>query len=133
MKAQCAKTGHRPPLFPFKVFIGYADLTALRHATTAIADAVRVSRHRVETIPLLWRFGQLAAPHWRDAAMSAALEADAVVLACTGHHFDPEIEAWVDSLLTACRGLPVTVVAVFGEADAWTITLAASRTSSARC
>lgn len=135
MKPTSAKIGHRTrsPLIPFKVFIGYADLTALRRATSAIADAVRISGHRVETIPLLWRFGQLAAAHWRDAGMSAALEADAVVLACTSSEIEPGIEAWVDSLLSACAGLPITVVAVFGEADAWTITLAACRTSSAGC
>ncbi len=108
---------------PFRVFIGYADQIALRRATTTIADAVRASGRRVEMVPLLWRFGQLSSPRWRDLALSAAMQAHAVVLACTSPRSEPELESWVNSLLSASRGLPITVVAVFGESDAWTITL----------
>jgi hypothetical protein len=106
------------------VFIGYADLAAVRDATATIADAIRASGRKFEIHPLLWRFDQLGSAYWRDRAVQAALSADVIVLASS----DPAalaggVEEWVAAFLQANRGRRATLVAVGGPADAWTISI----------
>ena len=113
-----------PPALPFKVFIGYADLPAVRRATSTSADAIRVSGRRFQIEPMLWRFEQLASAHWRDRAVQAALQADVIVLAASEPAaLGTGIEQWVDSFLAANRGRRATLVAVAGASDAWTISI----------
>jgi hypothetical protein len=109
---------------PLKVFIGYGDVPAVRRATGSIGTTLRESRRNVELQPMLWRFQQLASSHWRDRAIAAALEADIVVLTCS----DPEsltadVEDWVNGFLAASRGRRATIVAITGQAEAWTISV----------
>jgi hypothetical protein len=125
---KCGRFGKaaRPPShpLPFKVFIGYADLCAARHATAAIGEAVRTARRRFEIQPMLWRFDQLASTHWRARAVAAAMEADAIVLASDAATPLPaSLEAWIYDFLAASRGRRVTLVAITGPADAWTISI----------
>lgn len=119
-------TGKNRPLVPalrLKVFIGYADLRAVRRATSTIADAIRCSGQRVTIEPMLWRFDQLASNHWRDRAIEAALSADVIVLASSESGSGLAVEPWVDAFLAANRGHRATIVAVSGENEAWTISI----------
>lgn len=114
---------------PFKVFIGYADVSAVRRATSTIADAVRGSGRRFEIQPMLWRFSQLISSHWHDRAITAALDADIIVLASSNSaDLSQKIEEWVDAYLAARHGKRTTIVAVLGDSDAWTISMEQSRT-----
>jgi hypothetical protein len=107
-----------------KVFIGYADLPAVRRAMGSVGAAVRGAAKSVDLVPLLWRFQQLESSHWRDRAITAALDADLVILATsTPGPLPKPTEQWVDVLLNASRGRPVTLVAITGSTDAWTITI----------
>jgi NAD(P)H-hydrate repair Nnr-like enzyme with NAD(P)H-hydrate dehydratase domain len=119
-----AKGKRRPPLrpLPFKVFIGYTDLGAVRNATDTIADAVRAASRRFQIQPMLWRCDQLASAHWRDRAIRAAQEADVIVLASSGG-LSAGVEDWVNAFLIANRGHRATIIAISGPADAWTISI----------
>lgn len=120
-KARCKET---PPIL-FKVFIGYADVTAVRRAMSTVADAVRASRRPVQIQPMVWRFAQLESSHWRDRAITAAMSADIVVLASSIEQTElPDgVEAWVNAFLAANRGRKATLVSVAGEREAWTISI----------
>jgi hypothetical protein len=121
-----AKGKRRPPLrpLPFKVFIGYTDLGAVRNATDTIADAVRTASRRFQIQPMLWRCDQLASAHWRDRAIRAAQEADVIVLASSEvGGLSAGVEEWVNAFLIANRGRRATIVAISGPADAWTISI----------
>jgi hypothetical protein len=120
------KAKRRPPVraVPFKVFIGYTDLTAVRNATDAIADAIRSTSRPFRTHPMLWRCDQLASPHWRDRAIHAAQEADVIVLASSDScGFSAGVEDWVNAFLVANRGRRAMIVAISGPSDAWTISI----------
>ncbi|PTX91775.1 hypothetical protein [Opitutus sp. ER46] len=111
-------------MVPFRVFIGYADIAAARRATGIVGHVVRRAGLRVEIQPRLWRFAQLASSYWADRAVTAALDADLIVLAGDAPGAsDPAIEPWINALLAAHRGRPTTIVSLGGENDAWTITL----------
>lgn len=108
---------------PLKVFIGYADLPAVRRAMACVADAARDSGRAVEIQPWLWRAQQLASSHWRDRSITAALEADIIVLTSSGGApLVPEFDNWGRHFLKAARTRPATLVVVTGP-DAWTITI----------
>lgn len=115
----------RPPaprVLPFKVFIGYGDLPAVRAATAVIADALHSTRRRFDLEPMLWRFDQLASSHWQDVAVRAAQQADVIVLTSSEPStLATAVESWVNAFLKANRGRPVTLVAVAGPSEAWTI------------
>lgn len=112
------------PAIPLKVFIGYADVVAARRAMGTIGDTVRTSGRACEIQPMLWRFAQLASSHWKDRSITAALEADVVVLASTTpSDVSTAIEQWVNDLLHANRGRRVTIVSIAGGSDAWTISV----------
>lgn len=107
---------------PFKVFIGYGDLPAVRTATGVIADAMQSAGRRFDLQPMLWRFDQLASSHWRDVAVRAAQDADVIVLTSSAPGtLAPAIEGWLTAFLEANRGRRATIVAVAGPSDAWTI------------
>ncbi len=119
---------------PFKVFIGYADLPAVRIATGVIADAIRRHGRRFDIQPMLWRFDQLASDHWRAVAIRAATEADVIVLASSAPGaLTPGVEGWVNAFLVANRGRPATLVAVAGPFEAWTISIEEPASSLAAC
>jgi len=109
------------PVVPLRVFIGYADLPAVRRATACIGDAARDSGRRAEIQPMLWRSQQLASSHWRDRSITAALEADIVVLtSSSAGPLAPDFDQWVRHFLRSATDRPVTLVVIAG-ADAWTI------------
>jgi hypothetical protein len=117
------KKRHAKPALPVKVFIGYADLPAVRRATACVLDAARDSGRRVEIEPLLWRSQQLASGYWRDRSITAALEADLIVLTSSASGpLAPEFDQWARHFLKAARHGPTTLVVITG-ADAWTISL----------
>ena len=122
--AQVSPKGRKkalPPL-PMKVFIGYADIAAVRGAMGVVTDAARSSGRKVEIQPLLWRFDQLASSHWRDRAITAALEADIVILTSSGAEISHAVEHWISRFLATARGRRTTLVVISG-ADAWTISI----------
>lgn len=124
--ARLTKSRHRPPAraLPFRVFIGYSDLPAVRNATAVIGDAVRESSRKFEIHPLLWRFDQLASAHWSPKAVAAALHADVVVLTSSSPTaLSSAIEQWISAFLAANRGRPTTLIAISGESEAWTISI----------
>lgn len=115
-----------PPALPFRVFLGYADVPAVRGATATINDAIRSTGRSFAIEPMLWSFAQLANAYWRDRAVRAALDADIVVLASSRPGaLSADIEAWIEAFLAANRGRRATIVAISGPADAWTISIEA--------
>lgn len=74
--------------------------------------------------PMLWRFDQLNGANWSELALRDAANADIVVLASTESGGLPaSLEHWVSALLGRVDGRPVTIVAVFGSTEAWTISI----------
>lgn len=73
---------------------------------------------------MLWRFQQLESAHWRDRAVNAARDADVVVLtSSTPGALSPAMEAWANDFLRASLGRSITLVAIAGAHEAWTISL----------
>jgi hypothetical protein len=123
-RASISRRRPAPRAVPFKVFIGYADLVAVRHATSTIADAILSTGRHFQVQPMLWRYDQLANGHWRDRAIRAAQEADVVVLASSEPGgLSAGVEDWVNAFLAANLGRRATIVAVAGANDAWTISI----------
>jgi hypothetical protein len=112
------------PSQPFRAFIGYGDMTAVRRATSTIKDVLEATPHAYDFQPLLWPFDQLASAHWRERALAAARGADIVVLASSQPGELPAlIEHWISALLEEARGRRLTLVAIAGASDAWTISI----------
>lgn len=86
-----------------------------------IRDVLAASRRGYEFQPMLWRFDQLGRDNWAEIALRDATNATIVVLASTEAGLDPAIERWVTHLMSRKQGTPVTIVAVLGATEAWTI------------
>lgn len=115
----------RGPRVPVPVLIAYGDVASARQAMSRVNTLVRTLRDNGELQPMLWRFDQLDDPKWREMALRDAGRASALVLAMTDEAaFCPRTEAWVNALLGRSRGTSLTVLALVGGRDAWTITLA---------
>lgn len=123
--ARRSRTAPKPaPAVTLKVFIGYADLPAVRRATSAVGQAMMRSGLSVDFRPMLWRCEQLVSSHWRDRATSAALEADIVVVASsTPGGITPAVEQWINGFIDAAHGRRATLVVINGANDAWTISI----------
>lgn len=125
----------RPPEtpLPFHAFIAYDDVAAARGAMTAINEVLRAAPRPHGLRPMLWRAAQLTSAHWEEASLREAIAADVVVLAFTGRSaLSPAIETWVAQLLARKRGARITVVALLGEDDAWTISIEVPATRAMR-
>lgn len=112
----------RSPLF--RVFIGYADLSAVRQATGTLRETLLQEGRDVILEPILWSFEQLADVHRRSQALETARGAHLIVLASSeAAAFGPKIESWIRDLLAAVHGKQVTLVAIASATEAWTISL----------
>jgi hypothetical protein len=119
-----APRARNPAPAPFRALIVYADVPAARRAMTEIRNVLLATGRAYEFCPMLWRFDQLAGEHWREVALRDAAEAAIVVLASTDSAIIPAgLECWVSSLLARKQGLPITIVAVLGATEAWTISI----------
>lgn len=113
-----------PPAAPFHAFIAYADVPAAARAMRTINEVLEAVHKKRPLRPMLWRFNQLVHPKWHDAALADAADANVVVLASTAADtLTPELEAWISGFLAHQRGTRTTLVALFGEEDAWTISI----------
>lgn len=113
-----------PPPVPFDVFIAYADLPAARRAIAVINDVLRATGRRFAFQPMLWRFDQLAAEKWREGALADAAATSLVIFASTeSGELSPALESWANALLARKRGGRLTLVALLGENDTWTISI----------
>ncbi len=112
------------PTQPFPAFIAYADVPAAGRAMGTINGLLGALRKNHAFKPMLWRFSQLIDPKWREAAIADAAQADVVVLASTSATtLTEELEAWIGSFLARRRGRRTTLVSLFGQEDAWTISI----------
>lgn len=131
-----AKARAKPvPPVPVRVLIAYVDIPSARNAIARVERLMHTSptERPTELHPLLWRFDQLDDPRWRETALRDAANATALVLAMSDEaDFCPRTEAWMTALLNRMRGSNVTVLALIGERDAWTITLAQPASTLAR-
>jgi hypothetical protein len=90
----------------------------------AIDEVLRATRHPFELRPMLWRFDQFIQPAWREHALCDAAQADIVVVASTSNGALPEpLDQWIGALLTRKRGSRLTLVAILGDHDTWTISI----------
>ncbi|HVS52480.1 MAG TPA: hypothetical protein VHD62_09005 [Opitutaceae bacterium] len=106
------------------MFIAYADLPAARRAIAVINEVLRATRRRFAFRPMLWRFDQLAAEKWRACALTDAAATPLVIFASTGAgELSPALESWTNALLTRKRGERLTLVALLGADDTWTISI----------
>ena len=123
--------GHRtpspqPPARPpeFKAFIAYADRDAARNAMRTIDDVLRTEGQPHELHPMLWRIDQLCTARWHELALADAAAAHVVVLASSKPGaLSPALEGWIGEFLARRRGARVTLVALLGPGEAWTIAI----------
>lgn len=114
------------PRTPLRVIVAYADVPSARQAIARLTRQIALSRPDVELHPLLWRFQQLAHPRWREMALRDAAQADSVVLAVAEDAaFDASTDAWLHALAFRTGRRSVSVLAMIGETESWTITLTA--------
>jgi hypothetical protein len=119
-----AKSAIRPTV-AVPVLIAYADIASGRHALSRVTTLVRALHPGAESHPMLWRFHQLDQPRWREMALRDAARARALVLSMPHEDaFCARTEAWLTALLSRLRGTSLTVLALVGETESWTITLA---------
>jgi hypothetical protein len=112
------------PALPFHAFLAYADVSAAGRAMETINGVLRAARGKHALRPMLWRFNQLTDPKWRERAIVDAAVANVVVLASTSAKtLTAELEAWIGDFLAYNRGRRTTIVALFGDEDAWTISI----------
>lgn len=124
VRTQSLNAATRPRGEAFRAFVAYSDVIAARRALVTIGDAMRTSGRNLELHPMMWRFAQLESSHWSDRAVTAALDADIVVLASTTPaEFSPAVEQWAGYFLAAASGRRTTIVAITGTTDAWTISI----------
>jgi hypothetical protein len=98
----------------------------------AIDEVLRATHHPFELRPMLWRFDQFAQATWREHALCDAAKADIVVIASTSNGALPEpIDQWIGTLITRKRGSRLTLVAILGEHDTWTISIEEPAVASA--
>ena len=122
------KKPERRPRDPLPVLIAYGDVPSARQALARITDMLRKTEPGVELHPMLWRFNQLDDPRWRDVALADAARAKAVVLAMSHESaFCARTQSWMTTLLGQLHGRSLTVLALIGEQEAWTVTLAQPR------
>ena len=114
----------RPAAIGFKAFIAYADLNAARQAMSAINEVLQAAPRCHELQPMLWRYDQLGREKWSETSLADAAKADVVVLASSAAGAIPAaLEKWVGDFLAYKRGGRVTLVALLGHDDAWTISI----------
>jgi len=98
----------------------------------AIDEVLRATHHPFELRPMLWRFDQFSHAAWREHALCDATQADIVVIASTSSGALPEtIDQWIGTLITRKRGSRLTLVAILGEQDTWTISIEEPAAASA--
>ncbi len=97
-----------------------------------IKAVLKAAGRRLELVPMLWRFDQLDAEAWREHSLAEAARGSVVVLASSRPHVlsDP-LERWIGTLLSRGQGRKLTIVALLGPNEAWTISLQAPRKNSA--
>jgi hypothetical protein len=106
------------------VFVAYADVPAARRAISTITDVLRATGRKFEFLPMLWRFDQLAEAKWRECALADTAGANLIIFASsTPGELPPPVESWTNELIARKRGLPLTLVALLGPDDSWTISL----------
>lgn len=124
LRAQSRSKPLAGPRKPVPVLIAYGDVPSGRLALMRTKSMLRETEPDGELRPMLWRFNQLDDPRWRDVALRDATRARAVVLAISDESaLCPRTQTWLSSLLAQLRGSSVTVLALVGESEAWTITL----------
>ncbi|HUR60228.1 MAG TPA: hypothetical protein VM029_21065 [Opitutaceae bacterium] len=135
MKTSRASTSRRPdsnqpprPALEFKAFIAYADLNAARQAMRTINEVLEAAPRPYRLQPMLWRYDQISSDKWREASLADAGLADVVVVASSAAGGMPAaIEQWVGEFIKQKRGTRMTLVALLGHGDAWTISIEGPR------
>lgn len=107
----------------FDAFIAYADLPAARRALHTIDEVLRAAPRPHSLHPMLWRFDQIAAAKWHASALADATKASIVVLASSSGGLTPELESWIGEILAHKRGARITIVALLGGEEAWTVSI----------
>lgn len=108
------------------VFIAYADLPAARRALRFGQLALQNGRGVGELAPMLWRLDQLEAPRWRDTALREAGRARSLIFSASDPAAWNETALdWLKTLAAQMRGHTVSLLALVGETEHWTISFEA--------
>jgi hypothetical protein len=119
-----------PPAIEFKAFIAYADLNAARQAMRAINEVLEAAPRPYRLQPMLWRYDQICSDKWRETSLVDAALADVVVVASSAAGAMPAaVERWVGEFISQMRGTRMTLVALLGDNDSWTISIEGPRAS----
>jgi hypothetical protein len=98
-----------------------------------IRKVLKATGRRLALVPMLWRFDQLERENWRDHSITEAARASVIVLASSEtHRLSEPLERWIGSLLGRKPSCRITVVALLGPSDAWTISIEAPAPQAAR-
>ena len=117
-----------PPAIEFKAFIAYADLNAARQAMRTINEVLEAAPRPYRLQPMLWRYDQICSEKWRESSLMDAALADVVVVASsTAGAMPAAVEKWVGAFISQMRGTRMTLVALMGQDDSWTISIEGPR------
>jgi hypothetical protein len=109
---------------PLKVAIVYDSVPSGRRAVSTMRRLVGQTPEPTHLVPVLWRFDVLADAAHQARATVDALDADLLLVATDRPEaLPPHVEAWVTDFLTRRRGSPVTILAMWGLDDDWTVSL----------
>jgi hypothetical protein len=117
-------SGHAHDAVPLKLAIVYDSVPAGRRAMAVAKRMLEESGDTTGCAPSVWRFDLLDEPRCREHATIDAVAADLLILATEKPDALPTtVENWVSDFLARRRGTPVTILAMWGLEDEWTISL----------
>lgn len=109
---------------PLKVTIVYDGVPAGRRAVGTMQRLIAQGEEPTQLVPHLWRRDLLCDVACRARATADAVASDLLILAAHGAEaLAFELEDWVADLIARHPGLPVTILAMWGVEDKWTVSL----------
>lgn len=114
------------------VLIAYSDIPSARHAMARLTQLLQLTGGTLQ--PMLWRFDQLKEDRWREMALRDARQASTVAFAVPNESaLEHAPERWLLALLERVRGTSVSLLALIGNDEAWTLTFEQSMTRTLSC
>jgi hypothetical protein len=109
---------------PLKVTVVYDGLPAGRRAVSTITRMLNQAEEPMHLVPALWRFDVMDDANCRARATADAVASDLLVLATDRPDALPtHVESWVSDFIARRRGTSVTILAMWGMEDEWTVSL----------
>ncbi len=109
---------------PLKVAILYDGVPAGRRAMGLVRRMLEQAGGPIHLFPAVWRFDLFEQAKARAHAAAEAGAADLLIVATARPDALPAaVERWISDFIAWRRGTPVTILAMWGLDDEWTISL----------